>query len=173
MFRPVVDSSSVSPTHCPLEGDRRMGSKGLKRILGLQIWLNVKKEEEKRGGKQWGRCTEGPFFEIIATSQAGGEKTLAFAHTCQRQMLRINQRRVEEKEQLRSAVPLLTHYRAPLTGEQTAAHDNTQALMKVMHAPDTHTKLFPFQFSLPWLNISLQSLKVTWRSWQYQIFWMD
>lgn len=57
-------------------------------------------------------------------------------------MLRINQRRAEEKERLRSAVPLLTHYRALLTGEQTAAHDNTQALMKVMHAPDMHTKLF-------------------------------
>ena len=47
--------------------------------------------------------------EMIATSQAPRED-LVVPHTCQRQMLRINQREAQSEEKLHSAVTPLTHY---------------------------------------------------------------
>lgn len=45
----------------------------------------------------------------IATSQALRED-LVVPHTCQRQMLRINQREAQTEEKLHTAVTPLTHY---------------------------------------------------------------
>lgn len=50
--------------------------------------------------------------EMIATSQAQRED-LVVPHTCQRQMLRINQREAQSEEKLHTAITPLTHYTVP------------------------------------------------------------
>lgn len=60
----------------------------------------------------------------MATSQAQRED-LVVPHTCQKQMLRINQRGAENEEKLHTGRNSTNSLHSTLTGEQTAAHDNT------------------------------------------------
>lgn len=60
----------------------------------------------------------------MATSQAQRED-LVVPHTCQKQMLRINQRGAQNEEKLHTGRNSTNSLHSTLTGEQTAAHDNT------------------------------------------------
>lgn len=64
---------------------------------------------------------------MIATSQAQSEDAVV-THTCQRQMLRINQREAQNEKKTAHCCNSTNSLHTKLTGEQTAAHDNTPAM---------------------------------------------
>lgn len=124
--RTDVDGS-VSPTHCPRGSQDRDHCSGsclfthMKHRLGLhraQKWLIPK--SGWRGGHSvllfsmfffTNACTytRNKQSLVIAASQAQRENLLV-SHTCQRQMLRINQRDAQSGKKLCTVVTLLTHY---------------------------------------------------------------
>lgn len=140
---PVVDSR-VSPTHCPKgsqDQDHCSGSVCSHTWNTGLDYTGLKYDSSQGGGG--GRpfrlfCTNADTHThikrhtlpvIIATSQAQRED-LVVPHTCQRQMLRINQKEAPSEEKLHTAVDSTNSLHSTLTGEQTAAHDNTHQWWK-------------------------------------------